>query len=110
MRAEFQIDTITVSQLGTDIVNGAEEEKASPNPLALDNLQRDLNTIIPQTPQILHTALTQFNTNFCKNYTDVLDQRIGIGHILLNTASTTEKQEVQTTNSFLDSPPQILIN
>ncbi|HEU5382072.1 MAG TPA: hypothetical protein VFV38_42175 [Ktedonobacteraceae bacterium] len=110
MKEEFQLDTISVSELGTSIVNGAQSEKSSPDPLALDNFQRDLHSVVPEMPQILQHALTQFTTNFAKGYGDVLDQRIAIGHILLSTATAAEKNEVQTANWFLDTSPQILVN
>lgn len=110
MKQEFQMDTISVSQMGSAIVNGAQDEKSSPDPLALDNFQRDLDSVIPQMPHILDSVLTQFSTNFAKSYGTVLDQRIAIGHILSGAATAVEKQEVQLTNSFLDSPPQAYAN
>jgi hypothetical protein len=109
VKEEFQIDTISVKELGTAIVNSAQEEKTSTDPLALDNFHRDLDNLVPDTPQILHTALTQFSTNFYKGFGEALDQRIAIGHILLSTASATEITEVRTTNWFMDTPPQVLV-
>lgn len=106
---EFQIDTISVGELGNAIVNNAKNERNSTDPEALDNFQRELGSIIPAMPQILESVLTQFNTNFHKGYADVLDQRLAIGHILLSTATATEKQEVETVNVFTDTPPQTLI-
>lgn len=109
MKEEFQIDTITVKELGTSIVNGAQSEKASPDPLALDNFHKDLNSVVPQMPQILQSTLTLFNTNFEKSYAETLDQRAAIGHILLSTATAAEENEVRTVNWFTDTSPQVLV-
>jgi hypothetical protein len=109
MSNNLQIDTMSVRDLGNAIVNSAQDEQNSTDPAALDNFQRDLSNIIPTMPQILDSALTQFNTNFYKSYTDVLDQRLAIGHILLSTATAAEKQEVATVNTFTDTSPQTLI-
>src|SRR3954469_12500822 len=86
LEEKFQLDTMTIHQLGTAIVNGALEEKSSPDPLALDNFVKDLNNVVPEMPHILQSSLTLFDTNFDKGYADVLDHRADIGRILLGTA------------------------
>ncbi|GLV58725.1 hypothetical protein KDH_55550 [Dictyobacter sp. S3.2.2.5] len=106
---DFQIDTVSVQDLGTSVLNGAQSIQNSPDPLALDTFKSELNKIIPDMPQILHGKLTQFSTNFYKAYTDVLTQRSDIGRILLNTATASEKQEVSTVNVFTDIAPTTLI-
>ena len=106
---KFQIDTVSVAELGTAIVNSANDEKNSTDPEALDNFRRDLSSIVPAMPSILENVLTQFSTNFYQGYVDVLEQRLAIGHILLSTATAAEKQEVATVNAFTDTPPQSLI-
>lgn len=109
LEEEFQLDTISVQELGTAIVNGAQEEKSSPDPLALDNFIKDLNAVVPEMPHILQSSLKLFNTNFSKGYADVLEHRADIGRILLGTASAAEQNEVRTVNWFLDTQPQVLI-
>jgi hypothetical protein len=107
--AEFQIDTISVNELGHAIVNSGQSEKSSTDPDALDNFTRDLESIAPNMPPNLQSALTQFSTNFNKGYAGVIQQRIAIGHILLATATATEKQEVEAVNVFTDIAPQVLV-
>lgn len=109
LEQEFQIDTISVHDLGTAIVNSAQEEKSSTNPLALDNFVKDLDSVVPELPHILQSSLKLFDTNFSKGYGDVLDHRADIGRILLGTATEAEQREVQTVNWFMDNQPQTLI-
>lgn len=106
---KFQIDTISVTELGTAVVNSTKDEQNSTDPEALDNFRRDLSNIVPAMPSILENVLTQFNANFYQGYADVLEQRLAIGHILLSTATAAEKHEVATVNVFTDTPPQTLI-
>ncbi|GCE05484.1 hypothetical protein [Dictyobacter aurantiacus] len=106
---DFQIDTISVQELGTSVLNGAQSLQNSPDPLALDTFKSSIDQIVPDMPQILQGKITQFSTNFYKAYTDVLTQRSDIGRILLNTATASEKQEVSTVNVFTDIAPTTLI-
>ena len=105
----FQLDTISITELGTAIVNEAHNEKTSTDPLALDNFTRDLDTIVPEMPHVLQSPLQGFIKNFSAAYTDVLNYRADIGDILLGTASEAEKHDVQTVNWFLDTQPKVLI-
>ncbi|GHO87909.1 hypothetical protein [Dictyobacter formicarum] len=106
---DFQIDTISVQELGTSILNGAQSVQDSPDPVALDAFKKDIATVVPEMPQILQGKLSQFNNNFHQAYTDVLTQRSDIGRILLNTATAADKQEVSTVNVFTDIAPTTLI-
>lgn len=106
---KFQLDTITIQELGTAVLNGALEAKSSPDPLALDNFGKELNSVVPEMPKILQSGLTHFITNFSQGYADALEHRADIGRILLGTANEAEKQEVQKVNWFLDTPPQVLV-
>lgn len=102
----FQIDTFTINDLGQGIVSAAQSEESSPDPQTLENFVAALNKSTPDLPLLLQAAFTTFTTNFQKGYMDVLDQRIAIGHVLMLTASATEKQEVETVNAFTDIAPQ----
>ncbi|GCF10023.1 hypothetical protein [Dictyobacter arantiisoli] len=108
--SDFQIDTVSVQDLGTGIVNGAKSVQSSPDPEALDTFKSDIDKVVPEMPLILQGKLAQFNTNFYKAYTDVLTQRSDIGRILLNTATAADKQEVSAVNVFTDIAPTTLIS
>ena len=105
----FQMDPITVKDLGQAVITAAQDTQHSTDPQALDNFKSDIDKIVPTAPKILQGTLTTFNTNFYKAYSDVLTQRTDIGKALMGASDATIANEINTVNMFTDVPPTVLV-